>query len=139
MCLDGAVSLIAVSEIAAEATYREVAVAVHRVELVDVGELARRHERHSEAIDSRQRVAQVSRGIEAVFEETVREGVRSGDFRSDLDPRLTMLAILGATNGVPSWYHKEGVSLEKISANLIRLVLDGIANPDRPVPKRGRR
>jgi AcrR family transcriptional regulator len=96
-------------------------------------------QRHFLPNPSRQRVAQVSRGIEAVFEETLREGIASGDFRADLDPRLSMLAILGAANGVPSWYHKEGVSLEKISANLIRLVLDGIANPDKPAPKRARR
>jgi AcrR family transcriptional regulator len=93
-------------------------------------------QRHFLPNPSRQRVAQVSRGIEGIFEETLREGVASGDFRRDLDPRLSMLAILGAANGVPSWYHKEGVSLEKISANMIRLILEGIANTGGPKPNR---
>jgi TetR/AcrR family transcriptional regulator, cholesterol catabolism regulator len=85
-------------------------------------------QRHFLPNPSRQRVAQVSRGIEAVFEATVREGVRSGDFQSDLDPHLTMLAILGAANAVPSWYRKEGYSLEKIAADIIRMVLGGISS-----------
>jgi hypothetical protein len=62
MRLDGPVSLIAIAEIAAEAAHGEVAAAIHRVEFVDVGKLARRHERHSEPIDSRQRVAQLRVG-----------------------------------------------------------------------------
>jgi len=59
MRLDRPVSLIAVAEIAAEATHGEVAAVVHRFEFVDVRELARGYERHSETVDSRQRVAQV--------------------------------------------------------------------------------
>jgi hypothetical protein len=59
MRLDSPVSLIAVAEVAAEAAHGEVAAIVHRVEFVNVGKLARRYERHSQAVDSRQRVAQV--------------------------------------------------------------------------------
>ena len=68
----------------------------------------------------------VSRGIEDTFERVVREGIRSGDFRSDIDPRLTMLTILNAANGVSSWYQKEGFSLEKIAAQMVTLILKGI-------------
>ena len=55
----------------------------------------------------------------------VREGIRSGDFRSDLDPRLATLTILNAANGVSSWYPKEGFSIEKIGGELITLILQG--------------
>jgi AcrR family transcriptional regulator len=96
-------------------------------------------QRHFLPNPSRQRVAQVSRGIESVFEETVRDGIRAGDFRGDLDARLTMLAILGAANNVSSWYHKEGMSLEKIADNMIRLILDGIANKGEAKLGRARR
>jgi AcrR family transcriptional regulator len=79
---------------------------------------------------SRQRVAVVSRGIEGTFEGVIREGIRSGDFRADIDPRLTMLTILGSANAVSSWYQKEGISLEKIAAQMVALMLKGIAaNP----------
>ncbi len=62
MRLDGPVTLIAISEVATKAAHGEVAVAVHRVEFVDVGKLAGGHERHSQTIDSRKRVAQVRMG-----------------------------------------------------------------------------
>jgi hypothetical protein len=59
MILDRAVTLIAIAEITAEATHREVAAAVHRFQFVHVSKLARRHERHSEPIDSGKCVAQL--------------------------------------------------------------------------------
>ena len=89
---------------------------------------------------SRKRVAVVSRGIEDTFERVVREGIRSGDFRSDIDPRLTMLTILNAANGVSSWYQKEGFSLEKIAAQMVTLILKGIvAQPNGRKPTRSPR
>ncbi len=78
---------------------------------------------------SRKRVAVVSRGIEDTFESVIREGIRSGDFRSDIDPRLTMLTVLSSANGVSSWYQKEGFSLEKIAAQMVALMLKGIVAP----------
>src|ERR1051326_4961164 len=56
--LQRAVTLIAVAEVAAKAAHGEVAGAVHRLQLVNVGELARRDNRHAETIDGRQRLAQ---------------------------------------------------------------------------------
>ena len=95
-------------------------------------------QRHLLPKKSRERVAVVSRGIEDTFEGVVREGIASGDFRSDIDPRLTMLTILGATNAVSSWYQKEGLSLEKIAAQMVRLMLEGIvAKGDEKVDRNG--
>jgi AcrR family transcriptional regulator len=76
---------------------------------------------------SRKRVAVVSRGIEEIFERVIREGIRTGDFSNDIDPRLAMLTILNSANGVSSWYQKEGVSLEKISAQVVAMMLKGVA------------
>ena len=83
-------------------------------------------QRHFLPNPSRERVAVVSRGIEDTFEGVIREGIAIGDFRSDIDPRLTMLTILGAANAVSSWYQKEGFSLEKIAAQMVALMLKGI-------------
>src|SRR6185503_7542498 len=58
MFLNRAVSLIAIAEVAAEATDRVVAAAVHRFQFVDVGKLSRGHERHSQSIDGGKRAAQ---------------------------------------------------------------------------------
>ncbi len=83
-------------------------------------------QRHFLPNPSRQRVAVVSRGIEDTFYGVIREGVVTGHFRRDIDARLTMLTILGAANAVSAWYTKEGFSLEKISAQMVALVLEGI-------------
>jgi AcrR family transcriptional regulator len=97
-------------------------------------------QRHFLPNPSRQRVAVVSRGIEDTFEGVIREGIRSGDFRADIDPRLTMLTVLGSANAVSSWYQKEGISLEKIAAQMVALILKGIvASPNGRKPTRSRR
>jgi len=75
---------------------------------------------------SRRRVGKWSRGLEKIFETVIRDGMRRGEFRGDLDPRLTTLAILGLANGVSSWYGKEDASIERIGNEFVSLVLDGL-------------
>jgi TetR/AcrR family transcriptional regulator, cholesterol catabolism regulator len=75
--------------------------------------------------ESRRRIGKWSRDLERVYEGVLKEGVRRGEFRSDLDTRLTVLAILGMTNAAANWYSKEEVSLDRISAEFSRLLLDG--------------
>lgn len=75
---------------------------------------------------SRRRVGKWSRGLEKIFETVIRDGMRKGEFRGDLDPRLTTLAILGLANGVSSWYGKEDASMERIGNEFVSLVLDGL-------------
>src|SRR5215213_1069421 len=58
MFLNGPVSLISIAEITAKTAYRKIVAAMHRLEFVDVGELSRGHERHSQTIDSGQCGAQ---------------------------------------------------------------------------------
>jgi hypothetical protein len=53
-----------------------------------------------------------------------------------MDTRLTTLAILGMANAVASWYRKEEVPIERISAEFARLVGDGIRLT--PPRRRGR-
>jgi AcrR family transcriptional regulator len=75
---------------------------------------------------SRRRVGKWSRGLEKIFESVIRDGMRKGEFRGDLDPRLTTLAILGLANGVSSWYGKEDASMERIGNEFVSLLLDGL-------------
>ena len=96
-------------------------------------------QRHFLPNASRRRVAVVSRGIEDTFESVIREGVKNGEFRSDLDPRLTMLTTLGAANAVSSWYQKEGISLEKVASQMVALVLKGIVAFPSEKPAKSRR
>ena len=77
---------------------------------------------------SRRRVGKWSRGLKKIFEAVIRDGMRRGEFRGDLDPRLTTLAILALANGVSSWYGKENASVERIGAEFVTLVLDGLGH-----------
>jgi len=86
--------------------------------------------------ESRRRIGKWSRGLERIFEDVIREGVRSAEFRHDLDTRLATLAILGMANATASWYRKEEVPIDRIAAEFVRLVRDGMVAG---VPARRRR
>src|ERR1044072_7333257 len=53
-----AIALVAVAEVTGKTADRIIAVAVHRLQFVDVSKLAGSHDRHAETIDGRQRLAQ---------------------------------------------------------------------------------
>jgi hypothetical protein len=70
-----------------------------------------------------------------VFESVLKEGVRRGEFRSDLDTRLAVLGMLGMANAVANWYRAEEVAIDRISAEFARLLVGGVVK--RPKPRRG--
>lgn len=76
---------------------------------------------------SRRRIGKFSRAIEAIFEAVIRQGIRSGEFRRDADPRLSALAILGMCNAVAAWYGKENASIERIGGEFVATMLQGLA------------
>lgn len=84
---------------------------------------------------SRRRIGRWSTAIERLFETVIRQGVRDGEFRSDLDPRLTTLGILGMANAVASWYGKEKASIERIGNEFASIALRGIAAVTKPGPR----
>jgi AcrR family transcriptional regulator len=53
------------------------------------------------------------------------EGVRRGEFRTDLDTRLAVLGILGMANAVANWYRAEEVAIDRVSAEFARLLVGG--------------
>jgi TetR/AcrR family transcriptional regulator, cholesterol catabolism regulator len=92
------------------------------------------HERQHLPAESRRRIGRWSRGLERVFEDILKDGMRRGEFRPDLDSRLVVLGILGMANAVASWYRHEDVAIERISAEFVRLAVHGILK--RPKPQR---
>ena len=56
---------------------------------------------------SRRRIGQTVRAYERMIEGVLKAGIRSGDFRKDLDPRLVTFGILGMIKSVAGWYEKE--------------------------------
>jgi AcrR family transcriptional regulator len=92
------------------------------------------NERQHLPAESRRRIGKWSRGLERVLEDVLRDGVRRGEFRSDLDTRLAVLGILGMVNTVASWHRAEEVAVDRISAEFARLVTDGVTR--RPKARR---
>jgi AcrR family transcriptional regulator len=79
--------------------------------------------------ESRRHIGQWSRQIETTFETVIKAGIKNGEFRDDIDPRLMTLAILGMANSVPTWYGKEQASIERIGNQLVPLILHGLMTP----------
>lgn len=83
--------------------------------------------------ESRRRIGRLSRRLEAIFERVIRDGIRSGEFRSELNPRLTTLGLLGMMNAVALWHDHESATLDRIAEALSDLVLKGASacRPDK--------
>src|SRR5215831_6471831 len=100
----------------------------HLKPLIDRGDYMRvfLNERQHLPAESRRRIGKWSRGVEKIFEDVVKEGVRRGEFRHDLDTRLAVLAMLGMLNAAANWYRREEEPVERICEEFARLVLDGM-------------
>jgi len=100
----------------------------HLSPLIDRGNYVKvfLNERQHLPSESRRRIGRWSRGLERIFEQVVRDGVESGEFRDDLDVRLTALAALGMCNAVASWYDKENRTPDDVAAEFSAMVLDGV-------------
>jgi len=83
------------------------------------------NERQHLPTESRRKIGKWSRGVEKIFEDVLKEGVRRGEFRHDLDTRLATLAMLGMLNAATTWFHHEEEPFERIAEEFTRLVLDG--------------
>jgi AcrR family transcriptional regulator len=108
----------------------------HLSPLVDRGNYVKvfLKERQHLPSESRHRIGRWSRGLERIFEQVIRDGVESGEFRDDLDVRLTALAALGMCNAVASWYEKENRPAAEVAAEFSGIVLDGAVRR-RPAPR----
>jgi AcrR family transcriptional regulator len=114
----------------------------HLAPVIDRGDYVRvfLNERQHLPAESRRKVGRWSRALERVFEDVIKEGVRKGEFRRDLDTRLAALAILGMCNAVPSWFRKENADIRSVSEQFVRLMLDGVSErPGNGKPGRLRR
>jgi AcrR family transcriptional regulator len=84
------------------------------------------NERRYLPTESRRRIGRHSRSVEKIFEDVLRAGVENGEFRADLDPRITALGILAMANAAATWYDREGAPVEKIGKTFTALVMSGI-------------
>lgn len=81
---------------------------------------------------------EMSREYQRVLESIIRDRMGSGEFRSDLPPRLATFYILGACNWMQKWYQPDREwSIESIQKQFSSLFLDGMSTPVPPHQPRG--
>jgi AcrR family transcriptional regulator len=65
--------------------------------------------------------------FDALFRKVIEDGVASGSFRKDLDPRIVDLGILGMLSWVHQWYRPGGrYTAEQVADIFAELVLGGL-------------
>ncbi|GHF93870.1 TetR/AcrR family transcriptional regulator [Streptomyces hydrogenans] len=76
-------------------------------------------------------LADAQRGFERAWLRTLESGVASGDFRTDLDVRLTYRFVRDTVWVAASWYRPGGQhSPEEIARQYLSMVLEGVALRD---------
>lgn len=80
--------------------------------------------------EARARVTKWIRAYEQLVQEIIVGGIESGEFRKDLDPRLTTLALIGMFRTVSDWYgYEPDIGIDKVIAEFPKFVLQGIVAP----------
>ncbi|MFE9045002.1 TetR/AcrR family transcriptional regulator [Streptomyces sp. NPDC012421] len=80
-------------------------------------------------------LADAQRRFERAWLRTLESGVAAGDFRTDLDVRLTYRFLRDTVWVAASWYRPGGRhSPEEIARQYLSMVLEGVALRDRPTP-----
>ena len=126
--LETAIAIAATADTARDKVRR--LIAAHLAPLIDRRPYVRTflNERQYLPTESRRRIGRLSRAYERLIEDVLKSGVRSGEFRHDLDCRLAALGLLGLINAVAAWYGKEPkAALDRIVSEYARLYLGGVS------------
>jgi TetR/AcrR family transcriptional regulator, cholesterol catabolism regulator len=79
--------------------------------------------------ERREQMAARRDAYEALFRQTIAEGIQAGEFATR-DPRMTAMAILSALNGIATWYRPDGVlTPDEIADDYADLFLKAIHEP----------
>lgn len=73
---------------------------------------------------ARQRIRATELRYERIIERVIEQGIASGEFHADLDPRMATLALLGLGNSAALWFGRErDATLERITTNYVELLV----------------
>lgn len=64
---------------------------------------------------------------EGLYRRVIEEGVCSGDFNEETDPKMAALLVLSSVNWIPQWYHRGGpLSPQQVADNFTQTILTGL-------------
>ena len=96
-------------------------------------------ERESVKRRFREMIGYSPKEYERHWQQIIREGVESGEFRPDLDIQVASYGLLGMLNWLYKWYDPQGrLSVQEVAEEFTSLALAGLA-ADKPRPIRGAR
>ena len=91
------------------------------------------HEREEMKRRFREQFKLSPKQYERCWQQILREGVKSGEFRPDLDVPVVSYGLLGMLNWLYKWYDPRGrLGVREVAAQLSTLALAGLAAPAPP-------
>lgn len=76
------------------------------------------------------KITESPRHYQRLWHRILREGMKGGELRDDLDVKVVTYAILGAINWMYRWYERNGrLSIQEVASTFTRTFLDGLAAP----------
>ncbi len=76
-------------------------------------------------------IAARKKAYERLFEGIIEEGIRTGQFRQDIDPKIAAFGILGMCNWLSEWYRPgRAYNPQQIAAFFSRLAESGLVRPE---------
>ncbi|HKQ64483.1 MAG TPA: TetR/AcrR family transcriptional regulator [Methylomirabilota bacterium] len=88
------------------------------------------HEREEMKRRFREQFKLSPKHYERCWQQILREGVKSGEFRADLDVPVVSYGLLGMLNWLYKWYDPRGrLGVREVAAQLTNLALAGLAAP----------
>jgi len=73
---------------------------------------------------ARERIRAIERRYERIIQRVIEQGIASGEFHAELEPRMATLALLGLGNSAALWFGREpGATLEHITSNYVDILV----------------
>jgi len=74
------------------------------------------------------KITESPRHYQRLWHRILREGMKNGELRDDLDVKVVAYAILGSINWMYRWYERNGrLSIQEVAGTFTRTFLDGLA------------
>ena len=82
--------------------------------------------------DLTRRITELQRERQGYWQKILREGIKSGEFRPDLDVKVVSYGLLGMLNWAYKWYDPKGrLGFAEVAEQFAKLALAGLAAGDR--------
>lgn len=112
--------------------------------MVDIVELMRSHRGHVRVFFEHHRdlpepertaVAERRRTYQSMIQEVIEQGMDTGEFRADINPRIAALTVFGACNWTYQWYDPTGsMSPRDVAFEMWKYIREGLVARTVPTP-----